>query len=104
MTVNQPAAPPLDYGSAPPLRQRRWFRTAMICVALAVTGAALGRGGALLLTHAQVLRWQRACMAYSAPSDRLVYTDEPVEADALSRASYLQMYRGGPALFRDPPA
>ncbi len=103
-TATKSAPPLLDYGTAPPLKHRRWFRATMACVALAIAGAATWRYGAAIAAQAEVLWWQRACMAYAAPSDRLVYTDDPVEADQLSGGSYLQMYRGGPALFRDLPA
>ena len=94
----------LEYGKAPPLRQRRWFRWVVALSALSVVVPAGWRYGGPLCRHAQVLWWQRTCMTYTRPADLLVYTDDPAEADKLSRDTYIQMYRTGPAYYRDLPA
>ena len=99
-----PSAATLEYGTAPPLRQRRWFRWVVALCVVAVVGQVTWRYGGTVWRHAQVLWWQRACMAYARPANLLVYTDDPAEADKISRGEYIQMYRTGPAYYRDLPA
>ncbi len=83
----------------------RWFRRIVVwCVLL---GAFIGawRFGGPVWHHARVLWWQRTCMAYAQPAERVVYSDRWRDVQSFAgRADYGQNYVGGPVFFRELPA
>jgi hypothetical protein len=103
--VPTPSAPQLDYAPAPSVVRSRWFRRiVLISVLLAIVIGSWKYGGPIL-SQVRVLWWQRTCMTYAQPADRVVYTDTSDEAAKLQKSGeYLRFYSGGPAFLRDLPA
>ena len=95
----------LDYAPAPAVMRSRWFRRLVLVGMLLAIVIGTWKYGAIALSQIRVLWWQRTCMAYAQPADRLIFTDTPHEAAKLSLLSeYGRNYPGGPAFFRELPA
>jgi hypothetical protein len=99
------APAPLEYAPAPPRQKRRWVRKTITLVVLLIVARAAWHYAPAMIAHVQVLWWQRTCMAYAQPPDRVVYTEDPGETTALRRAGgYIQMAPSGPALLCESAA
>ena len=102
---NATNAATLDYAPAPAVVRTRWFRRLVVVSVLLAIVIGTWKYGATWLSQARVLWWQRTCMAYAQPADRVVYTDTPHEAAQLQKSGdYLRFYSGGAAFLRDLPA
>jgi hypothetical protein len=77
----------LDYAPHPvPLLRRRRVRVAIGAAAIVLTlGWLAASFGRALLDNVDYWRLQRACLRYTAPSDRVVFTTRSAEANALAR-------------------
>jgi hypothetical protein len=82
MTINSPESPQLDYAPAPPKRRKWLWRTLALILGICV-GLASVRWGPQFVRTAKVLYWQRQCLNYSAPADRVVYEEDPDAAEKL---------------------
>jgi hypothetical protein len=97
MTTTPTTTPPqLDYGLAPPRKQKRILRIVIVGVVL-LLGAASWKWGTLVWNRAPMLFWQRQCMRYTASPDEVVYEEDPVEAQKLLSRGYVRykLTRGG---------
>lgn len=76
---------------APPPRwycRRRWRRAVVAVVVAVLLGCGLWWGRPAI-QHMRLLYWQRQCLTYAAPSNRVVYEGDPAAAAALlSRRGY----------------
>src|SRR4051794_39233692 len=73
----QPAMPEvsaqLDYAPAPPVLRRRRARRVMLGIVLLAVVVAGWRWGPGAYRRASLLYWQRQCLRYAAPGERVVY-------------------------------
>ena len=70
----------LDYAPPLPLRKRRSFRRAVAVMLLALAAGLGLMLGPRLWREAQIQYWQRACLQYDAPADRVVCEEAPAWA------------------------
>jgi hypothetical protein len=75
------SAPQLEYGRATPLyRSSRWWTKAIVACLLVVVAILLVPR---YLRHTQLLYWQRHCLTHHAPPDRVIFENDPEQAQRL---------------------
>jgi len=91
MTVAQ-----LDYAPGAPVRRRTLIRRAAVLVALVGVAVFAWRYGPGAIRQARVLYFQRQCLAYSAPADRVVYDENSdTTVERLKTAGYGGLWTSG---------
>jgi hypothetical protein len=65
------------------MHRRRRFRLGLLVVVLLGLAVAGWRWGPAGWKHAQLLYWQRQCLAYAAPGEQVVYDNDPDRAAGL---------------------
>lgn len=91
MTVAQ-----LEYAPGAPVRRRKMIRRGVFLLALLVATVLGWRYGPGAFRQARVLYYQRQCLAYSAPADRVVYDeDSATTAERLKTVGYGARWTGG---------
>ena len=80
MTVKD--RPQIDYAPPPPARAR-WVRRALVLAAILILTLVLRWWVPPAIARVRLLYWQHRAMSYMAPSDRVVYDDDPARAARL---------------------
>src|SRR3954454_9414678 len=87
------ARPRLDYAPPKPHRRRRLVR-GLALLLLAVAAVAVGwRWGPAAWRRAELLYWQRQCLAYTAPPAQVVYEEDPARVQALLADGWYVQFR-----------
>jgi hypothetical protein len=76
----------LDYAPAPPVLRQRRVRRAVLGVILLGAVVAGWRWGPGVYQRGSLLYWQRQCLRYAAPAERVVYETDPAAGAALRSA------------------
>jgi hypothetical protein len=76
----------LDYAPAPPVLRRRRVRRVILGIVLLGAVVAGWRWGPGAYRRASLLYWQRQCLRYAAPGERVIYESDPGAGAALRAA------------------
>src|SRR3954466_1385774 len=95
--------PRLDYGPRPKWYQRRRGRSLAVAILVLLAGASVWMNwGATVSEKVKDLHWQHRCLTYCAPSDQVVFEEEPSEVAKLRAGNTYQIF-GGNSLFLPRP-
>jgi hypothetical protein len=82
---------PLEYAAAPSRWRSRIRRLALGLIVITIAAGAW-RYGPHFWHQSQLLYWQRQCMNFSLPPDKVVYEEEPTAAERLLKDSNYSPY------------